>query len=410
MKTLSSLLLAGIAGLGFFGCVDGSDEIGMTENALTAETYTATADTYVMGNNSGGHGSEGIVVTRYTTESHRRFGLVRFDVPGGVFDSATLSLRLATFTIGNFTDSANIRIYGAKNGAASSCQEAFSESGLVYDDVSFHGNMLNSDGIYSASSCLTTSTPLVTKSIASSQVGQVINFTSSALKDFLRANTNSKVTFVITTDTLGPYIAFNSKENVVNVPPKISVVRHSTCGQLQADLADGVLSVIYRGAYLRSCDLHGADLTGIDLSEADLSKANLSGANLSGANLDHVYAYRTNLSGATITDADITYANLTNANLAYSDIKHSDLSYADLTNANLTYASLSETNLTNANFANANLLGAWFVYAKLINTNLLGADLTYIVIDGAHFVNTICADGVNSDDMEGTCNYIDYVD
>lgn len=84
-----------------------------------------------------------------------------------------------------------------------------------------------------------------------------------------------------------------------------------------------------------------------------------------------------------------------------------DLTGANLTGQNLSYGALSGINLTNAQLQNAN-----FGYADLTNANLsgatgsatelAGADLTGANVSGVggtwHFFNTICPDGVNSED------------
>jgi len=191
---------------------------------VPAETYTAVADTYVMGNNSGGHGSEGgIVVTNYDSASYDRKGMIRFSVPAGSFADAGVSLDLASYYVnGTGHDTATFYLYGLKDGTTG-CQESFSEATLVYNNTPFLDD--SPDGVINSSSCLHSPAALAQITVSSADVGKTVTFHSPELARFLDANTNGNVTFALTTTTVGPYMAFASRENTAHHPPTLSVTR-----------------------------------------------------------------------------------------------------------------------------------------------------------------------------------------
>lgn len=394
MKSLlSSLLFVGIAGL-VPGCGGRQEEFDSKEDAIFVHTYNASADTYVMGNNSGGHGSEeGIVVSRYPSDNYRRIGFLTFNLAAGAIDTATLSLQLRYYT-DNGVGSANINVYGIKD-ASTGCQEYFSESGLVYNSVPY-ANFAQADGINNTSACLTSSTPLVTLSVSASQVGQRLSVSSPALTAFLNANTSANASFVLTTDTLGPFISFASRESTTYTPPTLNVTHQATCSELQADLQDGALSGTYTGANLVQCDL-----SGVNLSYANLSGADLSGANLSHASLGHASLSYANLSGANLSCSNLSYANLSHADLNHADLNHAALSYASLNSVILKYADFSFPNLQNVDLSYADLSYANLTSAPLCAAAHLGginvyrANLSGACLAGMHFVAGADFSGMN---------------
>jgi hypothetical protein len=82
---------------------------------------------------------------------------------------------------------------------------------------------------------------------------------------------------------------------------------------------------------------------------------------------------------------------------------------ADLTGANLSDAFLNHAFLTGANLSNATLAGADVFSSNLSNANLTGANLngvtggTSATVTGVIWSDTICPDGTNSDNDNGTC-------
>jgi len=78
----------------------------------------------------------------------------------------------------------------------------------------------------------------------------------------------------------------------------------------------------------------------------------------------------------------------------HTDCPSAVLTGAQLAGLNLSYANLSKANLTRADLAGAMLTGAQLDMAKLS-----GADVSGVVWSGA-----TCPDGINSDDLGGTCD------
>jgi hypothetical protein len=195
-------------------------------------------------------------------------------------------------------------------------------------------------------------------------------------------------------------------------------VNWNHCNLAGANLAGANLA----GANLYGADLTGADLAGTDLTGTLLHSAVLTGTNLAGA----VLTTKTNIvfvrsGGITGTPASLPahwqlingyligpLADLIGANLAGINwagvnltsvlLDSANLTGSDLAGANLSYAGLTGANLTSANLTNANLTGV-----NLANANLTGADLTGANFVMAHWSNTTCPDGSNSDKHQHGC-------
>ncbi len=177
------------------------------------------------------------------------------------------------------------------------------------------------------------------------------------------------------------------------------------------------------GANLRSADLSGLDLRGFDFTDADLRDTDISGTDLRGAvlvdaNLERSDLRGSDLRGADLTDAKLKKANLTGAGLAGADLHHVNIEEANLSGADLSSADLRDTNLRRANLSGAVLTGADLTDANLENANLEGvalanADLskvelrnavltgatgTPISVSGTKFHDTVCPNGIESND------------
>jgi hypothetical protein len=146
-----------------------------------------------------------------------------------------------------------------------------------------------------------------------------------------------------------------------------------------------------------------ADASVPGVVQATRCSARYPGANLATCNLPYANLEGANLRGANLTGAYLTNANLTGAGLSYANLTGANLLYANLTGANLLYANLSFNELEGADLYSADLTGA-----NLTNANLRGANLLYAILSGANLTgvswwNTICPNGVNSDNNYGTC-------
>lgn len=191
---------------------------------LSPDVYTATGDTYVKKNDENVHGSEtGIVVTNYPSHDYDRIGFVKFAVPTNTFSDASLGLMLGSY-VPNGVNSATIYVFGVKDGTTG-CQEHFSEASLATSGVSYFDD--TADNIWNSSSCLHTPGPIAWTTISAADVGKEVVFRSPELTRFMSANKNSDVVFALSTVTEGPYIAFNSRENVANTAPTLTTVSAS---------------------------------------------------------------------------------------------------------------------------------------------------------------------------------------
>ena len=202
------------------------------------------------------------------------------------------------------------------------------------------------------------------------------------------------------------------------------------------------------GANISGADFTGDDFTGVTLSSDVLNDDNFSGADLSGVDLDRSDLTGSDLTDANLTDADLTYdtftdvtldgADLTGASLdinghAYGSMSAvgttfpagfgvvggylvgpgANISGADFTGDDFTGVTLSSDVLNDDNFSGADLSGvdldrSDLTGSDLTDANLTGADLTYdtftdVTLDGAVFDGTVCPDGSNSNDDNGTC-------
>jgi cysteine-rich repeat protein len=201
-------------------------------------------------------------------------------------------------------------------------------------------------------------------------------------------------------------------------------------------------------ANLFHCNLTNADLsteTNPSGAKTDLSGANLSGADLSRANLTKAFINigltnladltDANLEGAILSEFDLSKARITNANLTNADLAKTKTSgllscpgqlpnidflcrptpstgnfallgpKVDLSNAKLINTDLKNANLTNADLSNANLTNANLDGTDLTDANLSGAIGQPLNPNQAHYENTTCPDGTNSDDINngGIC-------
>lgn len=66
-------------------------------------------------------------------------------------------------------------------------------------------------------------------------------------------------------------------------------------------------------------------------------------------------------------------------------------------------ANLTDADLTGADLKGANLMGATLIGANLTNADLTGGNFTYCDLSGVTWDNTVCPDGLNSDNQGLTC-------
>ena len=224
-----------------------------------------------------------------------------------------------------------------------------------------------------------------------------------------------------------------------------------------ADLSGSDLtSADLTGAELDSANLSEADLSWATLKEASLHDATLSGATLKGVDMSYVDLRHTDLSGiesfhrailrsvtippdadlsgVSFVEADLSNSYIDRTNLKDSDFSRaklhgirfhqavlkgavfegadvqdswfadSDLSKAKMRFANLHHVFFTDSNVSRVEFRGSDLTGASFAGAKVDKADFSGANLvdTYFGrstrAHKAKFDNTVCSDGVRSND------------
>jgi uncharacterized protein YjbI with pentapeptide repeats len=167
------------------------------------------------------------------------------------------------------------------------------------------------------------------------------------------------------------------------------------------------------GANLSQANLQGAYYAAAKLQGANLSGADLSGADLRGADLSRpMGGTMTDLTGATLRSTDLAGAYLEDVAALKADFFLADL-YGATLSGNLFGARFIGANLTRLNAPEAYFASADFEEAYIQDSNFQGAELrdaffsqargTPSVLTGAHFENTTCPDGTNSDNDGNTC-------
>ncbi|MCC6791570.1 MAG: pentapeptide repeat-containing protein [Thermomicrobiales bacterium] len=143
--------------------------------------------------------------------------------------------------------------------------------------------------------------------------------------------------------------------------------------------------------------------SGVDLRECDLSHMDLRHAYLHSADLRYADVHRADLSGANLTLAFLSNAFLWSVDLTGANLFLAEIRDATMTKANLSRAFLVNANLTGSYLWQADLTGARLDRANLRNAKLRSATMEQVVLTGVSWNNTICPDGTNSDENDGTC-------
>ena len=188
------------------------------------------------------------------------------------------------------------------------------------------------------------------------------------------------------------------------------------------------------GANLESADFTGAslyraDLTGAVLVEANFRRANLDGTILNGANLQRANLlsadfsdtafdgnpdfraadlrnasfFEAVLNGIDFSGARLEEANFNRAEMRATIFANADLNEAEMEDANLqgalfNGADVSDVNFEDSDLSNANFQGADIEDARFSQANLTGANFSGAInADKATFSDTVCSDGITSD-------------
>ena len=152
----------------------------------------------------------------------------------------------------------------------------------------------------------------------------------------------------------------------------------------------------FDGANLTGVDLDNENLTNVQFADANLTNADVHDSTLTGANLQGAILTGDDMASVEADDITTTPAELP-ANWSLRDGyligPYARLDLADLAGVDLTGADLQHADLGEANFAGANLT----------DVNFNGAALNANGLTGATWSNTICPDGTNSNNDQGTC-------
>jgi outer membrane protein OmpA-like peptidoglycan-associated protein len=210
---------------------------------------------------------------------------------------------------------------------------------------------------------------------------------------------------------------------------EISAVRFNKAILAGADFTDATLSRVRFGG----TDLRGAVFDGVDLSSVRWSdtvcpdgvnsdaaggtcESNLTPLSVQVDVTDQAQALAPiefvplcapdsgdDMSGQVLDEADFRRTDLRCASFENAQLTGADFSDADASAAVFDGADLTDPLFDNVSLFGASFAGTTIERGKFKNANLIGADLTDVVISNTRWVNTICPNGVNSDNAGGTC-------
>jgi hypothetical protein len=183
----------------------------------SALTLTPVADTYVqISSTANNSAATQMLVKNQNNNANERISFLRFDgsgLTGGDVDTASLDLKIFSFSNkANMT----LQLFGILDGGFN---EAFDAATLTYTNSGYttaaepDNNVI--DGLLFGGAPLAIFTLLNTANI-----GDTISFSSAGLVNFLNANSNADIAFVITTSTLNDqvFLGLGTSENAGNVP------------------------------------------------------------------------------------------------------------------------------------------------------------------------------------------------
>jgi hypothetical protein len=183
----------------------------------SALTLTPVADTYVqISSTANNSAATQMLVKNQNNNANERISFLRFDgsgLTGGNVDTAALDLKIVSFSNkANMT----LQLFGILDGGFN---ETFDATTLTYTNSSYttaaepDNNVI--DGLLHGGA------PLATFSLLNTAViGDLVSFSGAGLVDFLNANSNADVAFIITTATINDqvFLGLGTSENAGNVP------------------------------------------------------------------------------------------------------------------------------------------------------------------------------------------------
>lgn len=185
------------------------------------ETLGAAADTYARYADLTAHGGEAEILVKNNggTHANTRKGVIRFEMtPGTKVEKATVRLDVAMYSqnVGTVPESLNFLVFGIRDGAAA---EHFDEA--MANEATFSDEMDSSlDGVLNAAV-----DALGQFTVKRNDVGTTVSFTSSALVDFINADTNGDISLLLIRVQYTPYLNFSfaAKEHATLEGPRLSL-------------------------------------------------------------------------------------------------------------------------------------------------------------------------------------------
>jgi hypothetical protein len=194
------LLLAGLTGA-----------LLTSGHSVRADSLTPLADTWLQNGSTANNSADAnLRVKNQNNQLNDRVTFLRFDgsgLTGGNVSVASLFLTVSAFST---PTAMTFQLFGIVDGGGNEAFDAttltFANSG--YTDQSVDNNV--NDSLFSGGAPLATATLLGTD-----PAGTVLTFSGSSLVNFLNANQNSDIAFVLTTSTLADsvFVTFGSMEN-----------------------------------------------------------------------------------------------------------------------------------------------------------------------------------------------------
>lgn len=182
-------------------------------------TLTTDADTYVEGNTSGNKGTNTTIVVKRSSagasSSYTRTGWVHFDITGKSMAGRTTTLSLTVD--GCDQSSGTISVWGVIDG------QSGDELGTDWGETTITGSNepLSPDFSEGAN---TTLLGTITWSGGAPASGSVLQLTSTAVTDFLKADTNGEVTIILTRNTNDGNMSFRSREHASGGGPSLGQI------------------------------------------------------------------------------------------------------------------------------------------------------------------------------------------
>ncbi|MCR9294179.1 MAG: dockerin type I domain-containing protein [bacterium] len=195
-------------GLGVTLVLGGGDDkvqVNAVDTDRANTTFGVKADTYVRDNSEATpHGFDADILVTDTgpNNTNHRIGIIEFDyqLPNAAVVDATISFEVSVFTDGD-QDNFNFYVWGVRDGWS---REDFEESSALWggfnpplDDLRFQNIIAPNDALFDAIPGGVVD-PIGTFQISRSDLNQRVSFSDPKLVDFLKTDSNNRVTLFIT--------------------------------------------------------------------------------------------------------------------------------------------------------------------------------------------------------------------